>query len=172
LSGPVAQSGLRRRPSEPENGGSNPSGPAFNFTQIVFPGLDISSNPFEGQSIEDSSIGLFHKAYFQCRPWFKWRVRTLHLVGGTILTSKGGDGRNNHVSRRHPHSPHASRSFPTISFNRAHAVLLNVLGFELSRTTKCVKVLIKGKGAYSGVEVHDFIYSFISRTVENQSFFS
>jgi hypothetical protein len=28
LSGPVAQLGLRRRPSEPENEGSNPSGPA------------------------------------------------------------------------------------------------------------------------------------------------
>jgi hypothetical protein len=49
--------------------------------------LDISSNPFEGQMIEDSSIGLFQKAYFQCRPWFKWRVRTLHFVGGTMLTS-------------------------------------------------------------------------------------
>ena len=33
--GPVAQHGLRRRPSEPENVGSNPTGPAY-FEMYLF----------------------------------------------------------------------------------------------------------------------------------------
>ena len=37
--GPVAQLGLRRRPSEPDNVGSNPSGPVITIDDLPLPNL-------------------------------------------------------------------------------------------------------------------------------------
>ena len=37
LCGPVAQLGLRRRPSEPDNVGSNPSGPVITIDDLPLP---------------------------------------------------------------------------------------------------------------------------------------
>ncbi len=52
--GPVAQSGLRRRPSEPENGGSNPLGPATIRGQVP-----RSLNPFRCLSAQYAAYGVF-----------------------------------------------------------------------------------------------------------------